>query len=295
MRKTPAFAILVLALCTALRATVFADDATLEKHLRETLRGRVFALRHPLMARSQKYGVDGTPSTTTGEGSWTVYGRIKVDKISVRGDELRVQGPRVLYKLESKKQHFAPIVDRDEDVMIAIRLDHAVASEDEALAILGRVFCQTPEDVANSTPELWRGYVKQIVALLLPQKPEAPNSSQEPGHPGDPHTAPDTAAGEKDHKMGEPGVSDPKPLYAPEPEFTEAARRFSHQGVVGFDVVVDPTGKVSRLKLVHALGLGLDEAAAETIQTWRFDPGKLNGRPVNVMAYIEVDFSLGRP
>jgi TonB family protein len=78
----------------------------------------------------------------------------------------------------------------------------------------------------------------------------------------------------------------------PQPEFTDAARKLKYQGVLGFNVIVDRTGRISRVQLVRALGLGLEESAAETIRTWRFDPGKRNGEPVDVAIYIEVTFHL---
>jgi periplasmic protein TonB len=38
--------------------------------------------------------------------------------------------------------------------------------------------------------------------------------------------------------------------------------------------------------------MGLDEKAIEAVEKWKFKPGLLNGRPVNVQATIEVNFRL---
>jgi periplasmic protein TonB len=46
------------------------------------------------------------------------------------------------------------------------------------------------------------------------------------------------------------------------------------------------------LKVVRALGLGLDEKAIEAVQKWRFKPGVKDGRPVAVAATVEVNFRL---
>lgn len=40
------------------------------------------------------------------------------------------------------------------------------------------------------------------------------------------------------------------------------------------------------------LGFGLDEKAQETIEKWRFEPGRKDGKPVSVLATVEVNFRL---
>jgi TonB family protein len=57
-------------------------------------------------------------------------------------------------------------------------------------------------------------------------------------------------------------------------------------------VVVDETGKAVGIKVMKSLGLGLDEKAIECVQKWRFKPGTKDGKPVPVMASIEVKFRL---
>jgi TonB family protein len=92
--------------------------------------------------------------------------------------------------------------------------------------------------------------------------------------------------------LGESGVSAPKPLYTPEPEFSEEARKAKYQGVVTLDIVVGPDGRVHNAKVVHSLGMGLDEKAIETVRTWKFDPAKKDGRAVACAFNVEVDFHL---
>ena len=88
------------------------------------------------------------------------------------------------------------------------------------------------------------------------------------------------------------GVTAPTLVFRVEPEYTEAARKAKYQGTVVLYAVVDSDGKVRDLKVVRALGLGLDERALDAVKQWKFRPGMKDGRPVSVAASIEVTFRL---
>ncbi len=88
------------------------------------------------------------------------------------------------------------------------------------------------------------------------------------------------------------GVSAPVPIYKVEPEYSEEARKAKYQGTVVLAIVVDETGKVTNIRVVRPLGMGLDEKAIEAVSKWRFRPGYKDGKPVPVMANVEVNFRL---
>jgi TonB family protein len=88
------------------------------------------------------------------------------------------------------------------------------------------------------------------------------------------------------------GVSAPTLLSKVEPEYSEEARKAKYQGVVLLYVEVDPSGRAINIRVLHSLGLGLDEKAMEAVRKWRFKPGVRDGRPVTVQAQIEVNFRL---
>jgi protein TonB len=89
------------------------------------------------------------------------------------------------------------------------------------------------------------------------------------------------------------GVKPPEVLYKPLPYYTEEARKARAEGIVLIQAVVRKDGTVDSFKVIRGLGFGLDESAINTIATkWRFKPGTLNGRPVDVQANIEVTFRL---
>ncbi|MFL6300811.1 MAG: energy transducer TonB [Terriglobales bacterium] len=88
------------------------------------------------------------------------------------------------------------------------------------------------------------------------------------------------------------GVSMPRVIYDPEPEYTEEARRLKHQGNVLLACVVGADGRVHDARVQHALGLGLDEKAIEAVKKWKFEPSRYNGQPVAVKIMVEVNFRM---
>ena len=88
------------------------------------------------------------------------------------------------------------------------------------------------------------------------------------------------------------GVTPPRLIYKVEPAYTEEARSAKLQGSVLLYVEITPDGRATNTRVVHGIGVGLDEKAIEAISQWRFQPGTKDGAPVTVAATIEVNFRL---
>jgi len=88
------------------------------------------------------------------------------------------------------------------------------------------------------------------------------------------------------------GVSEPVPIYKPEPEYSEEARKAKFQGEVLLQIVIDENGHTRDVKVLRPLGLGLDEKAVEAVLKWRFRPSMKDGHAVPVQANVAVNFRL---
>jgi periplasmic protein TonB len=88
------------------------------------------------------------------------------------------------------------------------------------------------------------------------------------------------------------GIVPPVPIYAPEAEFSDEARRSKYQGVCLISIIVDTHGNPQNPRVVQRLGMGLDEKAIEAIRRYKFKPGTRDGKPVPVLITIEVDFRM---
>ena len=90
------------------------------------------------------------------------------------------------------------------------------------------------------------------------------------------------------------GVTMPVLLQKTTPSYTDDAIDAKVGGIVTLQAVIRENGRADSFKVLSDhLGYGLEENAIQEITSnWRFRPGTLNGRPVDVMITIEVQFNL---
>lgn len=102
-----------------------------------------------------------------------------------------------------------------------------------------------------------------------------------------------TVRGTGDHAYRPGGnISAPQVLFAPEPEFSETARRQKLSGNVLVYLIVDSNGRPTHLRIVRGLGSGLDEKALEAVSHYKFKPAMQNGHAVPVEMNVDVNFQI---
>ncbi len=96
---------------------------------------------------------------------------------------------------------------------------------------------------------------------------------------------------DKDVYFSGGGVAPPVAKENPAPPYTEKARAAGISGKVVVACIVRKTGNVDSCEIQRGLGHGLDESAINMIQTrWRFKPGTLLNKPVDIYARIQITF-----
>jgi len=88
------------------------------------------------------------------------------------------------------------------------------------------------------------------------------------------------------------GVSAPRVITMPDPEYSEEARKAKYQGTCVLYLEVGPDGRPRNIHVQRSLGLGLDEKAIEAVKKWTFEPATKDGKPVTVAINVEVSFRL---
>jgi len=87
-------------------------------------------------------------------------------------------------------------------------------------------------------------------------------------------------------------VSSPRVLVHVEPRYTSEALERRIQGEVWLRLVVTQSGAPTDVRVVRTLDASLDEEAIRAVQGWRFAPGMLAGRPVDVEVVVIMDFRI---
>jgi protein TonB len=94
------------------------------------------------------------------------------------------------------------------------------------------------------------------------------------------------------YRPGIGGVTQPRPIYDPDPDYSDAARKARYQGSVLLWLVIGPEGLPHNIRVQRSLGMGLDEKAIAAVSRWRFQPATFNSQPVAVEINVEVSFRL---
>ncbi|HLP99000.1 MAG TPA: energy transducer TonB [Sideroxyarcus sp.] len=96
-----------------------------------------------------------------------------------------------------------------------------------------------------------------------------------------------------------PVVLDAEPDYRadylnnPRPPYPAVARRMGYHGKVVLNVEVLAEGKAGEVKLHQSSGFAiLDNAALQTVKSWRFTPARRFGQPVTQWFLVPIKFSL---
>ena len=90
------------------------------------------------------------------------------------------------------------------------------------------------------------------------------------------------------------GVTAPKVIYSPEPEFSEMARKAGYQGTCVLSLIVGTDGRPKEIGVVRKLGMQLDGKAIQALREWKFEPAQKDGKPVEVSIQVEFSFHLDR-
>lgn len=81
-------------------------------------------------------------------------------------------------------------------------------------------------------------------------------------------------------------------LDKPEPVYTAEARARKIEGSVVLGVIFGANGRVDVLRVLQSLGFGLDQAAIAAAQRIRFQPERIDGKPVDARARLRIVFRL---
>ena len=238
-------------------------------------------LRHAIDRESQQYDIAGQLLNSAPEGPWTLYGGLEIKSMTVSSDQLRLTANRLVYTYDRDKKDLVPKkVKWDKaKVTLEVALSHPVTTITEIDSILHKIFVFNESELIESVPDYWHPFLqKQASGKVLPATEDSTETNK--------------GSSEAIYKIKAPGVTAPRPVYTPEPRFSDFAKKFGQQGSLILQIIIDKTGAVVQPVIVRPLGFGLDEQAVTIVRTWKFKPAMRDGKPVAVEMAIEIDFRL---
>lgn len=240
-------------------------------------KGKVLRVRHLLSDSKIKYDVTGNLIGKGHSGQWTWHGAVEIANIEGKNGILKVQAHRVLMNYDLANHRFNSIRLPE---TVEIQIDYPQNDAIDPAREWQKAFLSSTEAYPDGIQPYWKSFID---CLLKPNVAEC-ETDQKPSQP-----VPGTY--KVDPKSG---VSEPKIRSKVEPVYTNVARDAKVEGTVVLSAVIDENGRVEIVRVVRPLGWGLEEAAADALSKWRFEPAQKDGQPVRVSLNIEVNFNLRR-
>lgn len=299
-------AIPLLALLIGVKAPSQAPD--LQQHLQSEYVNKIFLLREFYSNNDVKYDSDGATLGKVHPGAWTADGFLLVTEIRVGGSSLAIKARRLVvvstghgfqFTIENPKKRLKAWPVKLE---VAITPDRSVEQLDAAMA---KIFLSDNDSLLGLLPTYWQTCVSAGLYEVNDPNFSGCRFSTEllsiPGVNGRADLRPKAEAVKVEvpksnyltvHKVTK-DISPPKQVFAPEPEFSAAARQLKLRGAATLGLIVDEQGNPQNIEILSPLGAGLDEQAVSAVGAWKFKPAQRQGDgPVAVKIAVEVDFHL---
>ena len=214
---------------------------------------------------------------------------LRVEKISFENGAVHIRGQRLFlfYDTGTKQMRDIRSIEkavwvRDHSkVEIVLEFGQAQPEMEDVAKLMNQVFLSRDEKLLDVVPEYWTAWLKQGEAYKPPRANVA-NAK----------TTKDTADVKSTVAKVGGKISPPRVTHAPDPQFSEPAKKAPYQGTCVLWLIVGEDGHTRDIEIQRALGMGLDEQAVRTVQTWSFEPARKDGQPVAVQINVEINFRL---
>ncbi len=275
----------VLALLVFLVVPPFLVAQKTEADVRARLVNQPLYLRWLWSGDELAFDHTGKLEGTSAEVSFTLAG-VDIQSVKLTKKELVLEGQRVGLEFNHDVPTRVGLVVREtpgstKPEKMTIRIERP--ADGDFTAALDLIFADSIAELAPGFPPYWRRFAEQH--LLPAGTVAAPVSAAAAGSPAQPS---ETA---KMRRIGG-GVTPPRLLTKVDPQFSSAAAAQKYSGVVQVNFVVDASGMPSRFRILHPVGLGLDEQAVAAVSQYTFQPATESGLPVTVELNVEVNFQI---
>jgi len=153
------------------------------------------------------------------------------------------------------------LIVKGEGRRVTVTIDGAIAIVAEIDHLFGSILF----DVARGAVE-FRDISFRSLPMIMPRRLEDPEVNKE--------------------------IVQPRLVKMVKPNYTGNAMRRMVEGKIEFEIIIKEDGSVGAVMATKAGDLELEQAGMAAVAQWRFAPAMLNGKPVAVVASVELTFKL---
>jgi hypothetical protein len=208
-----------------------------------------------------------------------MFGVFLAGSLIVTGDKVEIRGE--LHALLEKKDSTLVLAQASDNVMITADLTGADVAR-LLPQLPGLLFYPDKASALADVPEQYRA--------LLPMRAGATLYKTEV--PADKSCDCTTRCGKPFATVGMTGMAQPKVKSDVEPVFTDEAGEKKFDGIVQVGALVNASGHPGDFWIVRAVGMGLDENAAEAVSQYVYAPPMCHGHPTAEWLLVNVNFRI---
>ena len=252
--------------------TQAADLNAMEKDLQDQFLKKTLTMKYFYKDDRLHFSHDGELRGKSDTGPWTLFGNIMVQKIHLIQDSLVIEGDRIAVGFQADKR-----LNFVEPSYLKISIDLPAPVETGSITTaMSKVFLNGNDDIADFMPDFWLFYFKKAALKQTPDKVAVEAKTSSPHL----HISSGVARGNLKKQV---------PIFYP-----DLGKSWRQAGSVVLQGTIGKDGRMIHLRVVRPAGMGLDEAAYESVKQWEYNPYRFKGEPVAVETTITVNFSIGK-
>lgn len=293
MRLVIQFVLVIVAM------TGFAHgQADLQTELRKEFVGSARTIRNFYSDSSLKYDTAGQFLGHSPAGPWTIYGGVIIGSVKLLEAKLELDGQRFIQVYDKDQKKLAKSRWAGELLKIEIASPPGEGRRDRLLAALKQVFISPDEDLSKAFPDYWVRYIgagRYGTCEAAPRNIElgTAKSNQDSSVLALKNDPGKDAAGDLPTKVRvSQGVLEGAKIKDVPPSYPAFAKLAHIQGDVTMAATIDKSSNIANLCVRQPAGGGLDEAAVEAVEQWKYRPYLLKGQLVEVETLITVRFHM---
>jgi TonB family protein len=150
------FSLVLLAVISAF--SICARATQLENDLARDWKNKIVILRDFPQDNHITFHSDGTPAHDLHRGYWSLNGMARITSVSLKGDKLRLSGPRIINLFDQNTGKFANFITKQR-FELELELDPAWQDAKTVDAALNKAFV-SPNELVALVPDYWVPCVK---------------------------------------------------------------------------------------------------------------------------------------